>query len=90
MRSKLYSVDVEGIINSTAYAVKARYLESPIVRLVVVPKEEGAPIPTNYETLMQETDRVQRSHHIIDSDSMDAMIRDTSSNVVIERGDPLI
>jgi hypothetical protein len=90
MRTKLYSVDVEGIINSTAYAVKARYLESSVVRVVIVPKEEGVPIPTNYETIMQETDNVMRSHHMIDADSMDDFVRIVSSQAHVEKGDPQI
>ena len=80
------SVDVEGVINSTAYAVKVTFAESDIKQLVIVPKEADAPLPTNYETILDDTQRTVVNHHVQDARSFTHSISHPHG-VIIERGE---
>jgi hypothetical protein len=77
----IQSVDVEGVINSTAYAVKAKFAESDVVSIIIVPKEADSPVPTNYETIMRDTEQVYVQHHILDASSMEI-----ASTTIIDAG----
>ena len=81
----IQSVDVEGGINSTAFAVKTNFAESDVTHIIIVPKEADAPLPTNYESILTATERVVTSHHVLDEASMINTVR--FSTGIIERGD---
>jgi len=82
------SVDVEGVINSTAYAVKAKFAESDVVQIIIVPKEADAPLPSNYETIIRATERVYVQHHLMDAAAFEIAATTIIDNGIrTERGD---